>query len=76
MSPARKDTGFGTGKSYSFQIPRDKYRRGRWYGNGNHKASGTRSEQLEEMQRSVVRQKDACETEALQNSDPTSIYIY
>ena len=48
VSPACKDTGVGTGKSHSFPIARDKYRRGRWYGNGNHKASGSRLEQLEE----------------------------
>ena len=52
MSPARKDTGFGTGKSYSFQI--DEVEKMRvCYGNGNHKSSGSRLEQLEEMQRSV-----------------------
>ena len=27
----------GTGKSYSFQLPLDEYRRGRWCGNGDHK---------------------------------------
>ena len=32
-------------ESYSFQIPRDEYRKGMWDGNGNHKrvATGSRS---------------------------------
>ena len=55
--------------SYSFQIPRDEFRRGRWYGNVDHRSSQTRLEKLEEM-----RQKEAIETEGecLQNSDQTN----
>ena len=71
---ARKDTRGGTGKSNSLQIPRNEYGRGRWYGNWDHKAGGSRLEKLEEMQRSTVRQKDASETEgeSIQNSDQAS----
>ena len=43
---------------YSFQIPLDEYIRRRGYGNGNHRASGSRLEPLEEMQRITVRQTD------------------
>ena len=51
-------------ESYSFQISRDEYRRGMCYGNGDHKADGSMLEKLEEMQKlSIVRQKDASETE-------------
>ena len=77
MSPVRKDIlGLELGRVTHFKyIDRDKYKRGRWCGNVNHKASGTRLEQLEEMYRSVVRQNDACETEALHNSDQSSISI-
>ena len=31
-----------TGNSYSLQIPRDEYRIGMWYRNGDHKAGGSR----------------------------------
>ena len=55
-------------------MPVDRYRRGRRYGNGGHKAGRSRLEKLEEMQWSIVRQKDASETEGegLQNSDQAS----
>ena len=54
------------------------YGRGRWYGNWDHKARGSRLEKLEEMQRSTVRQKDASETEGegIQNSDQASNAIW
>ena len=44
------------------------------YGNGDHRAGGSRMEKLEEMQRSTVRQKNASEAEGkgLQNSDQAS----
>ena len=50
------------------------YGRGRWYGNWDHKACGSRLDKLEKMQRSSVRQKDASETEgeSIQNSDQAS----
>ena len=65
--------------SYSFQIPRDEHIRGRWCGNGDHKAGGSRLEKSEEkMQWSTVEQEDASETagEGLQNSDPPSIAMW
>ena len=40
----KKCTKAETGKSYSFEINQDEYRRRRWYGNGNDKASGCRLE--------------------------------
>ena len=54
------------------------YWRGRWYGNWDHKAGGSRLEKLEEIQRSTVRQKDASETEweCIQNSDQASNAIW
>ena len=52
------DTRGGTGKSYSLQIPRNEYGRGRWYGNWDHTSGGSRLEKMEEMQRSTVRQED------------------
>ena len=66
-----------TGKSYSFQMPRDEYRRGMWYANGDHKAGGLRLDKLEEIQWSTLRQKDASETEweSLHNSDQASNHI-
>ena len=36
-------------KRYSFQITRDEYRRGMWYGNGDHKAGLSRLKKWEEM---------------------------
>ena len=53
-------------------------RKGRWYGNVDHRASGTRLEKLEEMQQMIVRQKHASETEwgGLQNSDQTSNVVW
>ena len=43
----------------------------KWYGDGDHRACGTRLEKLEEMQRNTVRPKDASKTEVegIQNSD-------
>ena len=37
--------------SYSFLIPRDEFRRVRWYGNGNHRASVTRSQKWKKCER-------------------------
>ena len=36
-------------KRYSFQITRDEYGRGMWYGNGDHKAVLSRLKKWEEM---------------------------
>ena len=52
-----EDNWRGTGKSYSFQMPLDKYRREMLHGNGDHSANVTRSEKLEEMQGSIVRKR-------------------
>ena len=59
QSIARKYNRGRTGKSYSSQMHRDEYKRGMWYGNGDHKAGGSRLEKFEEMQwsSSTVRQK-------------------
>ena len=39
------------------EMHRDEYRRGMFYGNGDHSANGTRLEKLEEMQGSIVRRR-------------------
>ena len=41
-------------ESYSFIIPRDEYRSGMWYGNGDHKVGGSRLEKLEEMRQKLI----------------------
>ena len=49
----------GTGKNYSFQMPRDEYRIRMLCGNVDHSANRTRLEKLEEMQESIVRRRMA-----------------
>ena len=54
---AHEDNRRGTGPIYSFQIPRDEYRRETLYGNGDHIANGTRSDKLKEMKGSIGRRR-------------------
>ena len=64
----------GSRKSDTLQIPWDEYRGGRRFGDGDSETSWSRVEELEEMQRDVVRQEAGSETEGegLQNSGQTS----
>ena len=73
VSPSRKDTGVVTGESYSFQI--DVYlgtsieeEGGMETGKKNHQSSGSRLDQLEEMQRSAEHFYMG-QNHALQSSD-------
>ena len=58
MQPrAHEDNRRETGKSYSFQMPRDEYRRGMLCENGDGRVNGIRLEKLEEMPGSIVRRR-------------------